>query len=66
MACRLFGAKPLSKSLLSIGPLRTKVNEIIIEINTLFFPENGFENVVGQIVAILSRELRYFMEMVQT
>ena len=42
MACRLFGAKPSSKPmlrLLSIGPLGTNFNEILVEIQNLSFPK---------------------------
>ena len=40
MACRLFGAKPLSKTnsgLLSIGPLGTEFSEICIKIKNVTF-----------------------------
>ena len=50
MACRLFGAKPLSKPilLLSIGPLVTNFNDILIK-KTLFIPENASENNVSEL-----------------
>ena len=37
MACRLFGAKPLSKPMLSIGPLGTNFSEISIKIQNFSF-----------------------------
>ena len=51
MACRLFGAKPLSESnafLLSIGLLGTSFSEIFIQ-------ENAFKNVVCQYCGHFSR-----------
>ena len=58
MACRLFGAKPLSKpnaGTLSIGPLRISFSEILIKIQNFSFSKNPSENVVCTMAAILSR-----------
>ena len=46
-------SKLTSAGILSIGPLGTKFNEILIEIQTFSFQENAFENVVCEILAIL-------------
>ena len=52
MACRLFGAKPLPKPMLTFCQLDSKEQTS----NTkLFIHENAFENVVCEIAAILSR-----------
>ena len=51
MACHLVGAKPLSETMLLIGPLGTKVNEILIEIPTLAFRKNTFKNVLRKILS---------------
>ena len=41
--------------ILLIGPLGTNFSEILIEIYNVFIQENAFENVVCEMVAILSR-----------
>ena len=41
--------------ILLIGPLGTNFSETLIGIETFFFQENAFENVVWKIAAILSR-----------
>ena len=51
MACRLFGAKPLSKPMLVYCQLipyeQTSVN-FLYEISNFFIKENAFENIVSQ------------------
>ena len=57
MACRLFGAKPLSKPLLGYCQLQHK-EQISVKFNQnskLFFHENASENIVGKMATILSR-----------
>ena len=49
MACRLFGAKPLSKPMLGycqLDPLEQTSVKILIKIQSFFIQENAFENVV--------------------
>ena len=55
MACRLFGAKPLSELIPVYCPLGTKFNEIRIKIQKSSFMQNTFTNVVYKMEAILSR-----------
>ena len=56
MACRLFGAKPLSKPMLAyhqLGPLGTNLWNF--DQNTkLFIHENASENIICEMAAILS------------
>ena len=47
MACRLVGAKPLSKPMSG-----TNFSENLIKINTFSFNKNAFENVVWKMAAI--------------
>ena len=57
MACRLFGAKPLSKPMLGLWSIRssgTNFSEIWTNTN-IFIHENAFENIVCEMAAILSR-----------
>ena len=57
MACRLFGAKPLSKPMLGYSQLdpleQTSVQ--FFQNTKLFIQENAFENIVSEMAAILSR-----------
>ena len=54
MACRLFGAKPLSKPVLGYCQLQ-KLQWVSIQDSKLFLHENASENIVCKIAAILSR-----------
>ena len=54
MACRLFGAKPLSKQIIVNCALRNKIQWNISQISNFSIQENAFENVVSEMVAILS------------
>ena len=57
MACRLFGAKPLSKPMLGycqLDPLEQTSVKFESKYKT-FIHENAFENVVWEMVDILSR-----------
>ena len=51
MACR---RTIIWTGILSIGPLETKLSEILIEID-IFIKENTFENIVWIMTAILSQ-----------
>ena len=51
MACR---QTIIWTGILSIGPLETKLSEILIEID-IFIKENTFENIVWIMTAILSQ-----------
>ena len=42
-------------NLLTIGPLGTIFSEILVKIQKIFIHENAFENIVCEMVAILSR-----------
>ena len=55
MVCRLAGAKPLSESMLLIGPLEINFSEILIEILIFFIHVNAFEITVWKMAVILSR-----------
>ena len=56
MACRLFGAKPLSKPMLGYCQLDPQENFSNFNQNTtLFIHENASENIVCEMAAILSR-----------
>ena len=57
MACRLFGAKPLSKPMQGYCQLdlRNKLQWNLIKIKNLFIHEIGFVNIVCETAAILSR-----------
>ena len=52
MACRLFGT---NSGVLSIRPLGTNFNDILIEIEAFSFQENAFEKDVCKMSNILSR-----------
>ena len=55
MACRLFGAKPLSKQMLGYCPSGTNFTEILIKKNKnkiQNFHENASENIVCEMAAI--------------
>ena len=57
MAWRLFGVKPLSKPMLGycqLDPLGTNLSEILIKKQKLFIHEIASENIVCEMVAILS------------
>ena len=54
MACRLIGAKPLSKPMLGYSQLN-KLQWAINQNTKIFIQENALENVVWKIAAILSR-----------
>ena len=57
MACRLFGTKPLSKSVLSFskGHLRTNFSEGLNQNTKFVIHENASENIVCEMAAILPR-----------
>ena len=58
MACRLFGAKPLSEPMLGfcqLDPKEQNFGEILIKNTKLFINENASENIVCEMAAILSR-----------
>ena len=58
MACRLFGARPLSKPILVIvnWTLRNKLNSNFNQNTKLFIHKDASENITCEMVAILSRE----------
>ena len=56
MVCCLFGAKPLSEPILSIGPLGANLSEIWIKIKQLSH-KKWFQNVICKMAAILPRPL---------
>ena len=48
MACLLFGAKQLSEPMLAhcqVDPVETKLNEILVQVQSRFIQENAFANV---------------------
>ena len=53
MACRMFGAKPLSEPMLD--RYQWHFNEILIKIQQFFTEENVFDNIICKMSAILSR-----------
>ena len=57
MACHLIGAKPLSEPMLDIvnSKLRSKLQWNIKQNSYIFIQENAFENVICEMVPILSR-----------
>ena len=58
MACRLFGAKPLSKPILGhcqLDPMEQTSVKFFIKNTKLFIHKNAYENMVYQMVTILSR-----------
>ena len=57
MACRLFGAKPLSKPMLGYCQLNLLKNKLQLNLNEntkLFIQENASKNIICETVAILS------------
>ena len=48
MAYRLIGAKPLSETILSIGPLGTNLNEILIETHTFSLKKSHLKKSSGK------------------
>ena len=56
MACRLFGAKPLSKPMLGYWFFRNKLQYNFNEKTNIFIQENASENIVCEMAAILPRE----------
>ena len=59
MACRIFGANPLSKLMLGfyqLDKLRNKLQWYFSQKSKFFIQENAFENVVCEMAAILSRK----------
>ena len=56
MACRLFGAKPLSKAMLLNWTLRNKLQRNFNQNTSFFIQENAYENFVCEIAH------RYFVE----
>ena len=58
MACRLFGAKPLPEPTLTYcqPALRNKLQWNWNPNTNIFIQENVYENVVGEMVAILSTD----------
>ena len=54
MACRLFGAKPLSEQILKyfVGSLKTNFSEVLIEIRTFSFKKMHLKNFVCKMTAI--------------
>ena len=55
MACRIFGAKPLAKPMLGYRTLRNKLQWNFNKVTQFFIHENASENIVCEMVAILSR-----------
>ena len=58
MACRLFGAKALSKPMLGycqLDPYEQKNSEILIKIQNFSFIKNASEHIICEMAAILSR-----------
>ena len=54
MACRLFGANPLSKSLQSDFRLEPK-EQNLVKFESIFIHENALENLVWETAVIFSR-----------
>ena len=65
MACRLFGAKPLTKTMRWV--IRNKRQWNFSKNAKLFIHENAFQNIVCEMTAILSRgdELKAFNKQVR-
>ena len=62
MACRLFGAKPLSKPMLGFGQLDPK-EQTSMKFDLkyqIFIHESTFENIICKMVAILSRRMSWY------
>ena len=55
MACRLFGAKPLSEPMLPCCQLEPKENILLTKFLKDFIKENALKNVVCKMSAMLSR-----------
>ena len=58
MACRLFGAKPLSEQMppyFQLHSTKRHFSEIIIKNSKVFIQGNSLQNVVREMVGILSR-----------
>ena len=52
MACRIFGAKPLSEQMLAFYQLD---HHIVDQDMKIFIAENGFRNVICKMLAILPK-----------